>query len=141
MPLRDIPQESATAAERLKVSRLVRSVNKSPLISARERISVSSANPEESAALKCPLAAPIAVVQLVYVDARGYVVYAGWSTYNGDRFLVDRELLELVHGEVRLPVPAAAATAATAATVSGKSAQARASTDPAAPAPARGRRT
>lgn len=95
----------ATAEQRLKISRLVRTVNKSPLISARERITVSSANPEEAAALQCPLAAPIAVVQRVYVDARGYVVYAGWSTYRCDRFLVDRELLELVHGEVQLPPP------------------------------------
>lgn len=127
-----------TAAERLKVSRLVRSVNKSPLISARERISVSSANPEEAAALKCPLAAPIAVVQRVYVDARGYVVYAGWSTYSSDRFLVDRELLELVHGEVRLP---ASAEAATATAASGKPSKVGTPTGHTDPAPVRARKT
>jgi len=90
----------AQAEERVKISRLVRTLSRSPLISARERITVSSASPEEAAALQCPLSAPIAIAQRVYVDARGYVIYAGWSTYRSDRFLVDRELLELVHGDI-----------------------------------------
>lgn len=86
------------AEERVKLSQLVRNALDAPLMSARERITVGAASPEEAAALKCPMSAPVAVVQRVYSDADGRVVYAGWSVYRGDRFLVERELLELVHG-------------------------------------------
>lgn len=87
------------AEQRVKLSRLVRGALSSPLMSARERIMVAAASPEEAAALNCPLSAPVAVVQRVYTDGEGRVVYAGWSVYRGDRFLVERELFELVNGD------------------------------------------
>jgi GntR family transcriptional regulator len=85
--------------ERVKLSRLVRGALAAPLLSARERIMVAAASHEEATALKCPISAPVAVVQRVYCDAEGRIVYAGWSVYRGDRFLVDRELSELVQPE------------------------------------------
>lgn len=85
------------AEQRVKLSRLVRGALSAPLMSARERIMVGAASHEESVALECPISAPVAVVQRVYTDADGRVVYAGWSVYRGDRFLVDRELFELAH--------------------------------------------
>jgi GntR family transcriptional regulator len=87
------------AEERVKLSRLVRGALTSPLMSARERIMVAAASQEEAIALNCPMAAPVAVVQRVYTDGEGRVVYAGWSVYRGDRFLVERELFELVNGD------------------------------------------
>lgn len=91
------------AEERVKISRLVRGALSAPLMSARERIMVGAASHEEALALKCPISTPVAVVQRVYTDAEGRVVYAGWSVYRGDRFLVERELFELVHGNVTRP--------------------------------------
>lgn len=91
------------AEERVKISRLVRGALSAPLLSARERIMVGAASHEEAMALKCPMSTPVAVVQRVYTDSEGRVVYAGWSVYRGDRFLVERELFELVHGNVTRP--------------------------------------
>lgn len=93
------------AEERVKISRLVRGALSAPLLSARERITVGAASHEEAMALKCPISTPVAVVQRVYTDSEGRVVYAGWSVYRGDRFLVERELFELVHGNVTRPGP------------------------------------
>lgn len=87
------------AVERMKVSRVVRRALPAPLQSAREHIMVAAASHEEAAALKCPISAPVAVVQRVYCDADGRIVYAGWSVYRGDRFPVERELSELVQPE------------------------------------------
>jgi hypothetical protein len=58
-------------------------------------------------ALNCPVSAPVAVVQRVYVDAHGRIVYAGWTVYRGDRFLVERELNELVQSDAAYPPPVA----------------------------------
>ncbi len=87
----------------VKISRLVREALTAPLVSAREKIMVAAANTDEATALKCPISAPVAVVQRVYTDGEGRIVYAGWSVYRGDRFLVERELLELVHGDLHNP--------------------------------------
>jgi len=92
-----IPKRALT---KFKVSRLVREALSVPLISAREKIMIASATPDEAASLDCPLAAPVAVVHRIYVNANSQIVYAGWSVYRGDRFFVERELLELVHGDV-----------------------------------------
>lgn len=79
-----------------KLARLVRDTADPPLVSAIERITVSSADFDEARALECPLAAPVARVQRVFVDGARRVVYAGWSVYRGDRFFVERELIEAV---------------------------------------------
>ena len=63
-------------------------------VAARERITVSSADFDEARLLGCPLAVPVARVQRLFTDAKGRVVYAGWSVYRGDRFVVERELIE-----------------------------------------------
>lgn len=88
------------AESHVKISRLVRGALTAPLLSARERITVGSAGQEEATLLKCSMSTPVAIVQRVYTDSEGRVVYAGWSTYRSDRFLVERELFELVHGDV-----------------------------------------
>lgn len=88
------------AMAKFKISRLVREVLSVPLVSAREKIMIAAASLEEASSLDCPLAAPVAVVHRVYVNADSQIVYAGWSVYRGDRFFVERELLELVHGDI-----------------------------------------
>jgi GntR family transcriptional regulator len=90
---RRFPRDAAANA---KLARLVRDAARPPLVSARERITVSSADLEEARWLGCPLSAPVARVQRIFVDGDGWVLYAGWSVYRGDRFLVERELIDLV---------------------------------------------
>lgn len=77
-----------------KLARLVRDLARPPIVSARERITVSSADFDEARLLGCPLAVPVARVQRLFTDGQGRVVYAGWSVYRGDRFVVERELIE-----------------------------------------------
>lgn len=77
-----------------KLVRLVRDYARPPLASVRERITVSSAEFDEARALGCPLAMPVARVQRVGTDAGGRVLYAGWSVYRSDRFVIERELIE-----------------------------------------------
>lgn len=84
------------AEARAKLARLVRAASRTPLASARERITVSAADVVESRLLGCPLAAPVARVRRVFTDEAGRVVYAGLSVYRGDRFLVERELIDQV---------------------------------------------
>ena len=79
-----------------KLARLVREAARPPLESAKERIMVSSAEFDEARLLGCALGAPVARVQRVFVDGSGRIVYAGWSVYRGDRFFVERELIEQV---------------------------------------------
>lgn len=80
----------------VKLARLVREAARPPLASAKERIMVSSAEFDEARLLGCALGAPVARVQRVFVDGSGRIVYAGWSVYRGDRFFVERELIEQV---------------------------------------------
>lgn len=87
------------AEARAKLARLVRDRARPPIVSARERITVSSADFDEARLLGCPLAVPVARVQRIFTDADGRVVYAGWSVYRGDRFVVERELIhEMLKG-------------------------------------------
>jgi GntR family transcriptional regulator len=90
---RRFPRDAASSA---KLARLVRDTARPPLVSARERIGVSSADVEEARWLGCPLSAPVARVQRLFTDGDGRIVYAGWSVYRGDRFFVERELIDLV---------------------------------------------
>ena len=87
------------AEARAKLARLVRDRARPPIVSARERITVSSADFDEARLLGCPLAVQVARVQRIFTDADGRVVYAGWSVYRGDRFVVERELIhEMLKG-------------------------------------------
>jgi GntR family transcriptional regulator len=79
-----------------KLARLVRDWARPPLTSAIERITVSSATFDEAQLLACPLSAPVARVQRIFLDEKGRVLYAGWSVYRGDRFFIERELIEQV---------------------------------------------
>lgn len=79
-----------------KLARLVRDAARPPLTSALERITISSADFDEARLLGCPLAAPVARVQRIFVDGNDRVVYAAWSVYRGDRFVIERELIDEV---------------------------------------------
>jgi GntR family transcriptional regulator len=84
------------AESHAKLARLVRDASRPPLVSVKERITVSSADFDEARLLACPLAAPVARVRRVFVDGNGRIAYAGWSVYRGDRFVVERELIDQV---------------------------------------------
>jgi GntR family transcriptional regulator len=86
------------AETRAKLARLVREASRPPLASVKERITVSSADFEEARLLGCPLASPVARVQRIFLNRSGRVVYAGWSVYRGDRFVVERELIDHLSG-------------------------------------------
>ena len=50
------------------------------------------------AALGVPLSSPVARVERLFIDAKERIVYAGRSVYRGDRFLIERDLLEIASG-------------------------------------------
>lgn len=79
-----------------KLARMVRDAARPPLRSAVERITISSADYDEARLLGCPLAAPVARVHRIFLDGADRVLYAAWSVYRGDRFFIERELIDLV---------------------------------------------
>ena len=81
-----------------KVAELVREASTVPLRSARERIMVGAADHDEAHALGVPLSSPVARVERLFIDAKERIVYAGRSVYRGDRFLIERDLLEIASG-------------------------------------------
>lgn len=89
---RRFPRDAELSA---KLSRLVRSASSGPFRSAQETISVSAADVDEAEALGCPLSSPVARVERVFLSADGTIVYAGWSVYRGDRFVLRRDLTRL----------------------------------------------
>lgn len=88
---RRFPRDAELTA---KISRLVRSLLPGPFTSAQETISVAAADSEEAEALGYPISAPVARVERLFLADDGVVVYAGWSVYRGDRFVLRRELEE-----------------------------------------------
>ena len=89
---RRLPRDAELTA---KLSRLVRSALPGPFLSAQETISVAAADLEDAEALGCPLSSPVARVERVFLSGDEVIVYAGWSVYRGDRFVLRRDLADL----------------------------------------------
>jgi GntR family transcriptional regulator len=81
-----------------KLARLVIKFSKSPISVARERLRVAAADYEEADALGCDMATPVARVERAFCDATGRVLYYGNTTYRGDRYGVERDLIGHVEG-------------------------------------------
>ncbi|MFT3778950.1 MAG: GntR family transcriptional regulator [Ottowia sp.] len=81
------------AESKQKLAQLVRKYAGS-LSVARERITVLPTDFEAAAALDYPMAAPAARAERVVCDASGRVVYLAVSIYRGDRFGLERDLLD-----------------------------------------------
>lgn len=76
-----------------KLAQLVRKYGQ-PLSEARERITVIPTDFEAAAALDYPMAEPAARAERVVCDSTGRVVYLAVSIYRGDRFGLERDLLD-----------------------------------------------
>lgn len=76
-----------------KIAQLVRKYAQ-PLSEARERVTVIPTDFEAAAALDYPMAEPAARAERVVCDSAGRVVYLAVSIYRGDRFGLERNLLE-----------------------------------------------
>lgn len=76
-----------------KLAQLVRKYAQ-PLSEARERVTVVPTDFEAASALDYPMAAPAARAERVVCDDSGRVVYLAVSIYRGDRFGLERDLLD-----------------------------------------------
>ena len=81
-----------------KLARLVIKFSKSPVSEARERLRVAAADYDEADALGCDMATPVARVERAFCDATGRVIYYGNTTYRGDRYGMERDLIGHVEG-------------------------------------------
>lgn len=76
-----------------KLAQLVRKYGQ-PLSMARERVTVVPTDFEAASALGYPMAAPAARAERVVCDASGRVIYVAVSIYRGDRFGLERDLID-----------------------------------------------
>lgn len=81
------------AEGRQKLAQLVRKYGQ-PISLALERITVLPTDFEAAAALDYPMSAPSAKAERVVCDASGRIIYLATSVYRGDRFGVERNLLD-----------------------------------------------
>jgi GntR family transcriptional regulator len=84
------------AAKKSKLARLVLKYGSSPLNEGRERISVAAADVQDAERLDCMISAPVVRTDRVFCDADGRVVYFSRLTYPGDRFLIERDVTQLL---------------------------------------------
>ena len=76
----------------------MRDKSRGPLHRCHERVTVGAADLEESQFLKCPLAAPVARIRRVFLDAKDEVLYYALLTFRSDRFGIERDTTELIKG-------------------------------------------
>ena len=63
-----------------------------PIATARQRLTIGTADLEVSRLLRIPLNSPVAEVRRVFTDRDGTVIYLGEVTYRGDFISIDMDL-------------------------------------------------
>lgn len=69
--------------------RLLREHGRTPIVTSRQELTITHADPEAASLLQYPLAAPLAKVRHWRLDAQGVVVYASTVLYRSDIFVWD----------------------------------------------------
>jgi GntR family transcriptional regulator len=86
---------------REKMIRLLRDHGAVRIVEINERISVGPADLRVTELLECPLAYPVARVHHSVLDERGRIVFYADTIYRGDRFVIERNITDLL--ESRTP--------------------------------------
>lgn len=82
------------AINKAKIARLVVNHTENPVVAARERMRVGTADLDEATLLDCSISSPVVRIQRLLLDEQDNIAYYGNLIYRGDLYGHDRDISE-----------------------------------------------